>query len=435
MMASVAMVVLLAQVTQGAAAGAPAAVSASAEQTETRAADLDVTVQAAIVGDVLPRRDVAELRPRIGVELSLSPRPWATLKLDARADALVADRSGRASDLRAEVRDAWFEAGGDAGDVRVGFGRLAWGRLDEIAPTDVVNPIDVSRFLFEGRAEARLAVPFVRGRVRGGERITLEAVLVPTFRRGLFDRLEESTSPFNLVNDAAAALPAPASVESREPAATWQNVSGGGRADVTIGRVDVGVSAFRGFDGLGPVSVAYQAAPAPGVLVPRLVQEHPRFTMIGGDFETVTGVWAWRGEAALFTERSFSGAPAEGLVAGQSFDAGVGVDRRAGEFRVFASGIVHREWSDARPTIARTDVSLVGSVDRSFARDRFFARGVVVVNPGDNAAFLRGLFTWRPSDRWSLDGSAGAFVGTSDDSIGRFKTRDFVLIALRTWLR
>jgi hypothetical protein len=58
-----------------------------------------------------------------------------------------------------------------------------------------------------------------------------------------------------------------------------------------------------------------------------------------------------------------------------------------------------------------------------------------VVNPGDAGAFIRGLVTWKPTDRCSFDVSGAAFAGTSDDAIGRFRTRDFVLVALRTWLR
>ena len=49
------------------------------------------------------------------------------------------------------------------GGVGSGFTRVVWGRLDEIQPTDVINPLDVSRFFFEGRAEARLPVALVRG--------------------------------------------------------------------------------------------------------------------------------------------------------------------------------------------------------------------------------------------------------------------------------
>src|SRR4030095_3674156 len=81
-----------------------------------------------------------------------------------------------------------------------------WGRLDEVQPTDVINPLDVSRFFFEGRSEARMPVALLRGRLFLGDRATIEAVYVPIFRKGRFDQLDEDTSPFNLASDLAAGL-------------------------------------------------------------------------------------------------------------------------------------------------------------------------------------------------------------------------------------
>ena len=156
--------------------------------------------------------------------------------------------------------------------------------------------------------------------------------------------------------------------------------------------------------------------------------------MVGGDFETVTGDWAWRGEVAAATEKTFAAGSGIGSVQGRSVDVGIGFDRRAGEFRLFGSGILHREWSSTDPSVERTDVSLVGSIERSFDRERYLSRAFAVVNPGDRSMFLRGLFAWKPRDRVAIEGSGGAFVGSSDDTLGRFKTRDFVLVALRTWL-
>lgn len=394
---------------------------------------VDLEVQAALVADVLPRRDVAELRPRLGLTLTAAPAAPVTLHIDARLDGLAAERTRRVTSVRGELREMWVELRGGPGDVRAGYGRVVWGRLDEIAPTDVVNPLDAARFLFEGRAEARLPVAFVRGRLTASERVRLEGLLVPMFRRGVFDRLDESTSPFNLVNDSAPQLPMPWGRERREPRTTFANVSGGARVDLTVGRVDVGLSAFRGFDGLGPVTVevAPDTLPLPTTTI---VEHYPRFTMVGADFETVAGPWAWRGEVAAFVERALASSSGMGLVPGKAVDAGVGFDRRLGEVRIFASGIVSREWSDVDLALSRTDLSLVGSVERSFARERFFGRAFAVVNPADKAVFLRSAFAWKPVDRVSVEWSGGTFVGTSDDLTGRFRQRDFLLASIRTWL-
>jgi hypothetical protein len=133
-------------------------------------------------------------------------------------------------------------------------------------------------------------------------------------------------------------------VTHAEPKATWSNMSGGGRVEATIGRVDLAASAYRGFDGLGPTTLELEPFdPARPGLAGRLVQHHPRFTMLGGDFETVVGEWSLRGEVAAFVEKTLLQAVQPGLVAGRSFDAGLGVDRRAGEYRLFASAIVHTE--------------------------------------------------------------------------------------------
>lgn len=388
--------------------------------------------QFSVLADVLPRRDVSEIRPRAGIELTFHPSSVLRLKFDAFAEALVADRDGRVTDAVVRAREAWIELAGARGDLRAGLGRVVWGRLDEIQPSDVINPLDTARYLFEGRSAARLPVALVRGRWFASEGVVIEGVLAPVFRRATFDELDEGTSPFNLLND----LVLPAGVVSsgvvrHEPETNWSNVSGGGRVSGTIGRVDVAAGVFRGFDGFGLLSFEPDLSQSPGTaVVGTLVERFPRFTMFSGDFESVTGDWAWRGEAAVFTEKSLQGA-AGTAVRGRAFDAGAGVDRRTGDFRIFASAILHRQWSSEDPFIARTDVSLVGSIERQFGRDRYLARGFAVVNPGDGSGFVRGLLVLRVRDNVAVEGSAAAFTGDGDDTLARFKTRDFLLIRVR----
>ena len=83
-------------------------------------------------GDVLPNMDAAELRP----QLMLDARGgWAREKVRYRVqaifEALVADRDTRVTDALAAIRDAWIETSGSRTEVRVGYGRLVWGRLEE----------------------------------------------------------------------------------------------------------------------------------------------------------------------------------------------------------------------------------------------------------------------------------------------------------------
>ena len=379
---------------------------------------------------------VTEFRPRASLDLTARLSDAVRVKLEGFGEALVADRSGTVTDAAIRVREAWMEVAGDKGDLRFGYGRLVWGRLDEVQPSDVINPLDTARYLFDGRSEARRAVAFVRGRAFASDRLVVEGVFAPIFRRGVFDELDEPSSPFNLLNDEV--LPAGLVLSSDDvrretPATTWSNVSGGGRVSATVGRVDVAGAVYRGFEGFGLVSFEPSGAPqlTPPV-VGTLVERFPRFTMVSGDFETVVGEWALRGEAAMFVEKTLQsrrGAPAG--VDGRAFDAGVGFDRRTGDFRVYGSLLVRREWSDVEPELARTDVTLVGSIERAFARDRYLARVFGVTTPADGSGFLRGLFVWKLRDAVAIEASAAAFLGSGDTTLARFEGRDFLLTRLR----
>jgi len=342
-----------------------------------------------LAAHALPKQDARELRPRITFSGTAELSASARVHVDGIVEGLIADRRGvRVNAISADARDAWIEAGGKRADIRAGYGRLAWGRLDEVQPSDVINPIDTARFFLEGRSEARLPVGFARARVFPTSSVTLEGVLVPFFRRSTFDSLDEKTSPFNIIPG----VPRP------DPPDAMQ---GGGRVSATAGRVDVSTSVYRGTDTfISP-------------------QGYRRFTMLAGDFETVAGAWAIRGESAVRLD--------------QSFDIGAGVDRKTGEFRVFASAIVHRDFATLA-TAPSTNFNLIGSIERKFRRDHYLARAFAIVNPDDRSGFLRGLLLWSATDQLALELSAAKFVGTGDDAISRFAGRDFAGLRIRWYI-
>jgi hypothetical protein len=367
------------------------------------------------------RRTVGELRTRVVVERRFDLGPRVRLTAGAFVEGLVASRRSDQVATAAIVRpqEAHAEFFWSKADVRIGVSRLAWGRLDEFQPTDVVNPLDLTRFFFEGRAEARMPVGLVRARAFPSERFTLEAVYVPVFRRGRFDQLEEETSPFNL------AAVTPDAV--REPARAWKNGQGGLRASVTTGRVDWSVSGYRGFESLPLYGLSF--TPGAGAL-PALQGTFPRFTMIGGDFETVHGEWGVRGELAAFVERTIQATNEPVSAPGQSFEAGIGVDRRAGQYRLSTNVVVARRTSE-QLNLGDTDTLIVLSVDRSFARETRQLRTFAVYNPTDDSAFARTIASFHLRDDVTLEASGGWFVGRGADSLGRLATRDFLYTRLK----
>ena len=370
-----------------------------------------------ILFDHFPTNDATELRARAFVEEKAS---LGRVRLTASGfvESLAADRGGQVTDAIAEPHDLSVDLRAGRVDVTAGFTRVVWGRLDELQPTDVVDPLDASRFFFEGRSEARLAVPLVRLRVHAGERLSLEGVYVPFFRPGRFDRLDEPTSPFNLA-------PPGVGIDEQVPARTFGNAQGGARLNATTGRVDWSVSSYRGFRPFG----VYTLAAIDPVGLPSARRLFPRFTMIGGDVETVTGAWGFRAETAVFVEDSFQVPDGIGLREGRSFDTGAGVDRKAGAYRVSGSVLVHHESYDGGG--ARTDTSLILSADRAFARERYQGRLFGVYNPSSRSTFLRWITTAKLQDNLALEGSIGWFNGEGLDTIGRFSDSDFVYARLK----
>jgi hypothetical protein len=350
----------------------------------------------AVLFDVLPdladaegNQSVTELRTRVFVERRQDIGERLRLNLAGYVEALVADRdlagaSGTATDATVRPGDLYAEFRTARFDVRAGYSRIVWGRLDEFQPTDVVNPIDLSRFLLEGRSEARLPVALVRGRAFLPGSSTVEGIVAPVFRAGTFDLLDEQTSPFNL---------APLQVRPPEPETTSGNVQGGARFTSTVGRLDWAVSAYRGLRTFAP---------------------YERFTMIGGDFEAARGPWGVRGELAVFAEDD-------------AIEGGIGVDRRAGDYRLAANAVV-----TDRP-IEGTDVLLVVSTDRNFARETRRVRVFAVYDPTDDTAFGRVIASTSLRDNVWLEGSAGIFAGESRDTIGRLTRRDFLYARLQVF--
>jgi len=375
------------------------------------------------IGPEAGRQAVRELRARLFVEHVQPVGEHLRFHLAGYIDALVADRqatgaSGTTADAIVRPGDLYVEIATPSFDLRLGASRLVWGRLDEFQPTDVVNPIDLTRFLLEGRSEARLPTGLIRGRVFLPRSTTVEGVLVPAFRASRFDQLDEESSPFNL------ALTPGVSTERQEPELGWGTMQGGARLTTTTARVDWGLSAYRGFRTFPTLTLLQTLVPPPTVL-----QTFPRFTMLGGDFETVRGPWGVRGEAAFFVDDTIQVAAGNPRgVEGRSLEAGVGADRRAGNYRM--AGNVLWSWN----SVTGSEASLVAAADRSFARETRTLRVFAVYDPVDGTIFGRVIAAVSLRDNVWLEGSGGIFAGSSLDTIGRLTQRDFFYTRLKIFL-
>ena len=254
-----------------AALGLAAALTA----TSPLAAQAPVTGYVSMLLDVVGRpatggggRDAdVEWRPRAFLEHRRDVGDHIRLRLSGYVEGLVADRHQAESpttDLIARPQELYVEFVSERADLRLGYSRIVWGRLDELQPTDVVNPLDLAKFFFEGRAEARMPVAMARARFFLPASTTLEAVVVPQFRPGRFDQLDE---PSFGVQPACRHLAA-GTERGPGPRTSWANLQGGARLQTTTGRVDWSVSGYRGFETFGVLQLTPDAAAARGSLPP-----------------------------------------------------------------------------------------------------------------------------------------------------------------------
>ena len=401
----------------------------------------NVSVMADAIPDISEAagsQSIFELRTRISGEWRGQPAPHFRFNFSAYVDTLLADRGptgdSSARDAIARPGDLYVEYTSDRFELRGGMSRIVWGRLDEFQPTDVVNPLDLTRFLLEGRSEARLPVGLVRGRMFLPHNTVIEAILVPVFRAGRFDQLDESTSPFNLLATAEV------TVNRAEPEFGVGNLQGGARVTTTSGRVDWALSVYRGFRTFPTVTVVPAFAPPAMAL-----ETFPRFAMVGGDFETVRGAWGVRGEAAAFVEDELQSTVLGRGVPGRSVDAGIGVDRKAGNYRIAGDVLwstrrvdLNDETPDPSRQLAADELNggnwnLVAAVDRSFARETRNVKVFLVNDPSDRTTFARVIASVSLRDNVWLEGSGGLFTGASDDTFGRLTRRDFVYARLKVF--
>jgi hypothetical protein len=331
-----------------------------------------------------------ELRGRVFLDGRVTFGERLAVRAAAWAEGLAGERNGTARRAAVvqphEITLTWSTR---AVELTAGAGQVVWGRLDEFQPTDVVNPIDVTRFFLEGRAEARRAVGLARARVFLPGGATLDGVYVPVFRAATFDMLGDATSPFALA-PRQVCVPGgclPVVTSALRPPVRAGNAQGGAWLSATTGRVDWALMAWRGFEAV-PLYVAGGPL-VPGARALAVDAVHPRTTVVGGDVETVRGAWGLRGEVA-WHRRGHAQAAIASPHSRAFREGGVGVDRGpAIPASATVLGVARR--ARAGDGIGdRHDLQLVTSVDRSFVRETRRLRVFGVYNPGDRA-FVRGV--------------------------------------------
>ncbi len=367
-------------------------------------------------------KDLLEDRGRIQLGLTAEPADWMTLRVSGYGEYLLRSGDPDGTDTNFRFHDTYLELRGRFLDFQAGYSTIVWGVLDEIQPNDVINPLDVSRFFFEGRKSARLPIPLFRTRIYLPDELRLELVTIPFFEKSAFDQLGEAGSPFNIVADE---IPAGVPIRENDPPNTFREMEFGGRLSFSTHRTDLDFYVFRGREDtpVFVISPRYPDSPEQALL-----GQFPRFTMLGGSAETVIGRWGIRGEGSVFLDDSFQDPDGLELISGRSVELGIGFDRELDDYLLNGNIVYQKRTADNFFLESPEDLLLIGGVEHRFRYGQKKANAFLVYNPLEGTLFLRGKTGLSPVQDFWLEISAGLVVGSGNDLVGRFEEVDNVSI-------
>ncbi len=234
-----------------------------------------------------------------------------------------------------EVVEAWAEARSRHAELRVGVQKFAWGKLDGIPPTDVLNPRDYHDPIVEDFEERKIGVPAAAGTwylpdvaALGLTELRATLVWVPIAVPPRLALLQERWFPSSIV-------PPTEFVLSR---ATFANAGLPGVGPITLPvkietqnhrpprRLEDGAVAFRlgGTWGASDWDVYHYTGPETnpdldlrpelflelgpnvrGSITSRLRQASDAFHMTGADWAAPVGPFTLRAEVAVFQDRAY----------------------------------------------------------------------------------------------------------------------------------
>jgi hypothetical protein len=79
------------------------------------------------------------------------------------------------------------------------------------------------------------------------------------------------------------------------------------------------------------------------------------------------------------------------------------------------------------------DATVVGILERNFARETRILRAVGVVSPDEGSGFARLSASVNLRDGWWVDAFAGMFWGAGTDALSRLRSRDLVSLRLKVF--
>jgi hypothetical protein len=220
-------------------------------------------------------------------------------------------------DVFVDFPEAYVDVYAGPFELRLGRQKIFWGQLDDIQPTDHLNPEDLTEFFFRPEAERKIGIPAAR---LAGYRGPWSAELVwsPVYSANRVPNREDRWFPPLLEVPARIATPLGlVPVRTRypdvdAPAHALESSDVGLRVTRFVRGAEVSGSLFHGWDkgvtfgarGRGTlVPTGNPAAPAAPQVALEVFPSLHRITVVGADFAVPVWLLALRGEAAWIAGR------------------------------------------------------------------------------------------------------------------------------------
>ncbi len=357
------------------------------------------------------REELFEIRSSFLLENRVDFKPWFVSYQSCSIEGVFSNKKEDNNEVFPKLNDISLNFYFPAMDVKIGYSKVFWGKLDYISPVDMVNPLDVSKLFLEGeRKEAKLSVPLLMFSPHWGRECRLDFILVPFFKKGTYDEVKEKNSPFDPVF-----FPLP--VEKYLPSENIKNMEYGSRFSGVFKEIDWSLYYFRGFGDFPSYCL--------DIDLNKINAVYFRNDMFGYDFELVWGKWGIRGEGVLFTGVGFQDKVYLNYHKGNSFTGGLGLDRTLGDnylnFNLLYKKILIEESIGER----KEEITLMANIERKFSYEKKIVKLFSMYNLINDSCFLKGTFsiTWW-ENLWA-DLSVGVFTGEGEDNLSKFKNNDF----------
>lgn len=240
------------------------------------------------------------------------PSATSELRLTARSDGYWQQGWRDHDEIRLDYDEVYLRRRWSQLRLTAGAQRVAWGRVDEIAPTDRLSVVDLTRMVLDRLPQRRRTVPALRAEwfALPGK---LDLVWIPAFRPAELPDDDSAWHPVNRRDGRFLSLPRGALQSALIRAGRFDDDdsgSGGGglRYSQELSGFDYGLSAqrVRHSTPYYELDERVRAALATGSSVPAAVAlapdtfvgRHPYTWVLGGDAGLVTGRTTWRMEAA-----------------------------------------------------------------------------------------------------------------------------------------